>query len=279
MFNFSPREALQTDPIHRLLLMTSHEALEMAGYSRNSTLSSNSKRIATYFGQATDDWRETYAIRGAEMYSVSGLSRAFASGRVNFCSKWDGAAFSVDSACASGLSTVTLACSALIARECDMALAGGGNLITSPFPHESLSKAGFLSPSGGCKTFSENADGYCRGEGVAVVVLKRLEDAIAENDNIQAIIRGSGRNSSGNALSITQPEAKAQQRLYKEVLHRASLEATSVGYVEMHGTGTQVGDLIEMTSVTNVFGQARAKENPLIVGAVKANVGHGEAVS
>jgi acyl transferase domain-containing protein len=267
------------DPIQRLLLMTSYEALEMAGYSQDSTLSTNSKRIATYFGQAADDWREVNASQDVDVYYIPATVRAFAPGRLNYHYKWGGASYSLDSACASSSTAVLLACNALIARDCDTALAGGGSVLTSPTPYAGLSRANFLSPTGGCKTFCNDADGYCRGEGVGVVVLKRLEDAIADNDNIQAVIRGGARNYSSNATSITHPSTEAQQLLYKGLLQKSCVEPDEVGFVEMHGTATQAGDMAEMTSVTSVFGNGRAKNNPLIVGAVKANVGHGEAVS
>lgn len=150
---------------------------------------------------------------------------------------------------------------------------------TAPTLYAGLSRGGFLSPTGACKTFSDAADGYCRGEGVGVVVLKRLEDALADNDNIQAVISACAKNYSADATSITQPHAATQAKLYSQVLRQACLSPDDITYVEMHGTGTQAGDVCEMQSVTNVFGQGRTEKNPLIVGAVKANVGHGEAVS
>ncbi|MCJ1403808.1 hypothetical protein MMC11_007031 [Xylographa trunciseda] len=279
LFNVSPREAAQMDPLQRLLLMTSYEAMESAGYYHNGSLSTNGSRIATYFGQAGDDWRSINESQGIDIYYVPGGVRAFAPGRLNYHFKWGGAYYSVDTACASSSTTVLLACSALIARECDTALAGGGSLLSAPEMYAGLSRGGFLSSTGACKTFSDLADGYCRGEGVGVVVLKRLEDAIADNDNIQAVIRGAARTYSADAISITQPHVETQQDLFKKVLQLASVRPSDIGYIEMHGTATQAGDTVEMTSVTNVFGKGRAADNPLFVGAVKANVGHGEAAA
>jgi acyl transferase domain-containing protein len=267
------------DPMQRLLLMSSYEALEMAGYNQDSTLSTDRKRIATYFGQAADDQREINHSEGIDMYYVPGLARAFAPGRLNYHYKWEGASYSLDSACASSSSAVLLACSALIARDCDTALAGGGSILNTPHAYSGLSRGGFLSPTGGCKTFQEGADGYCRGEGVGVVVLKRLEDALADNDNIHAVIRATARNYSAQASSITHPHAETQERLYRQVLQQSAIAPHEVSYVEMHGTATQAGDVCEMTSVTNVFANDRPKENRLYVGAVKASIGHGEAVS
>ena len=210
---------------------------------------------------------------------IPGVARAFTPSRLNYHFKWEGASHSIDAACAGGTAAVNLACSALISRECDTALAGGGSILTAPGVYAGLSRGGFLSPTGNCKTLRDDADGYCRGEGVAVVVLKRLEDAIADNDNIQAVINTSARTYSADAASITQPHAETQIKLYKRVLRQAGVDPVDIGYIEMHGTGTQQGDFTEMQSVIGAFGTGRTKDNPLIIGAVMANVGHGEAVS
>ena len=279
LFNVSPREALQMDPLQRLLLTTSYEALEMAGYSKDATLSTESNRIATYFGQGSDDQREIVENEGIDIYYVPSISRAFAPGRLNYHFKFGGAAYSLDCACASSTTAIQMACSSLIGRECDTALAGGANVIDSPNPYAGLSKGGFLSSTGNCQTYHDDADGYCRGEGIGVVVLKRLEDAIADNDNILAVIRGSARTYSSTSSSITHPSTESQQRLYEQLLQSTGVAANEISYVEMHGTGTQAGDFIEMSSVTNVFGHGRTKENPLVVGAVKASMGHGEAAA
>lgn len=279
LFNVSPKEAAQMDPLQRLLLMVGYEALEMAGYYRNGSLATDSKRIATYIGQATDDHRAISLCQGIDRHYIPGVARAFYSSRLNYHFKWEGPSYNIDSACASSSTAVALACSALVARECDTALAGGGSILNAPDIYSGLSRGGFLSTTGGCKTFSESADGYCRGEGAGIVVLKRLEDAIADNDNIQAIIRGSARTYSAEAVSITQPHAETQRKLYRQVLQQACVDPVDIGYVEMHGTGTQAGDTTEMQSVADIFGERRTKDNPLVVGAVKANIGHGEAVS
>ena len=267
------------DPLQRLLLMVSYEAMEMAGYAQDGSLSTNSKRIATYMGQAADDWRSINECQGIDIYYIPSVSRAFTSGRLNYHFKWEGASYTLDSACASSSTAIALACSALIARDCDTALAGGGSILPTPALYAGLSRGGFLSTSGGCKTYHDDADGYCRGEGVGVVVLKRLEDAISDNDNIQAVIKGYARTYSADAKSITQPHKESQCKLYNRVLQQTCTDPLDIGYVEMHGTATQLGDVSEMTSVAEVFGEGRTKDNPLVVGAVKANVGHGEAVS
>ena len=267
------------DPIQRLLLTTSYEALEVAGYSPNASLASDSNRIATYFGQTSDDWHEVLNNEGVDIYYVPSLARAFGPSRLNYHYKWGGGSFAIDSACATSTTAISLACSALIARECDTALAGGGSVLVSPNSFSGLSRSGMISTTGGCRTFHNDADGYARGEGVGVVVLKRLEDAMNENDNVLGVIRGSARVYSSTATSITHPDGKAQERVYDEVLRQTCVNPDDIGYVEMHGTGTQAGDAVEMNSVLQKVARGRTKENPLVVGAVKASVGHGEAAA
>lgn len=279
LFNMSPREAMQTDPIHRLILMTTYEALEMAGYSPDGSLSTAGPRIGTYFGQTTDDYRDCNAGQNIDLYYVSGGIRAFGPGRLNYHFKWEGPSYSLDTACSSSSACIQFACRALLDRDIDTAIAGGGAIISGSDMFSGLSRGGFLSPSGSCKTFDDDADGYCRGDAVGNVVLKRLEDAIADNDNIKAVITGVATNHSAHAVSITHPHAGAQQRLYDRVLQEACVEPSEVDYVEMHGTGTQAGDSTEMDSVSRTFGHGRKNDNPLYVGAVKANVGHSEAAA
>jgi acyl transferase domain-containing protein len=275
----SPREAFQADPLHRLFLTVCHEALEKAGYFPNATPSTGSNRISTWFGQTSDDHRDLLLTKGVDIYYAPGICRSFGPGRINYHFKWGGGSYGVDSACASSITAVSLACSALAARECDTALAGGGSILNSPAPFAGLSRGGFLSAERGCETFHDDADGYVRGEGVGVVIIKRLEDALADNDNILGVIAGAARNYSSDASSISHPSTDAQQRLYRQVLEQSGTDPKSVGYVELHGTGTQAGDFAEVSSVLGTFGEGRTRDSPLVLGAVKANIGHGEAVS
>ena len=279
LFNVSPREAAQMDPNHRLIQSVVYEALQSAGYSSGGSLSTGSSRIATYFGQAAEEWRDILHQKGADIYYVPGLQRSFGPGRLNFHYKWGGSSLAIDSACSTSATAISLACSALIARECDMALAGGVSVITSPITFAGLSRAGMLSTTAGCRTFHDDADGYSRGEGAGAVVLKRLEDAVFENDNILAVIRGSARAYSSTSTSITHPSAASQQATFSRVLKQSCLDPEEIAYVEMHGTGTQAGDVAEMTSIIRGIARQRSKDNPLTVGAVKAAVGHGEGVS
>lgn len=281
-FNMSPREAAQTDPMGRLALVTAYEALEMSGYVPNRTPSSKLHRIGTFYGQTSDDWREINAAENIDTYFITGGVRAFAPGRINYYFKFSGPSFSIDTACSSSLAAIQLACTSLWAGDCDTACAGGLNVLTNPDIFAGLSKGQFLSKTGSCKTYDDDADGYCRGDGCGSVILKRYEDAIADKDNILGCILSAGTNHSAQAVSITHPHAGAQQFLYKKVLADANVDAHDVSYVEMHGTGTQAGDSIEMTSVTNVFAPPnrwRRPDQPLHLGAVKANIGHGEAAS
>ncbi|KAL2015550.1 hypothetical protein VTK56DRAFT_5242 [Thermocarpiscus australiensis] len=251
LFNLSPREASQMDPGHRLLLTTAYEALQSAGYHPSGGLAAGGggARVATYFGQAADEWREVLNQQGADIYYVPGFSRAFAPSRLNHHFGFGGASVALDSACATSASAVALAAQALLARDCDMALAGGVSVLLSPTTYAGLSRAGMLSTTGGCRTFHDDADGYAKGEAAAVVVLKRLEDAVADNDRVLAVVRGAVRAYGVGAQSMTRPCAAAQQVVYGQMLRQACLDPEEVVYVEMHGTGTQAGDVEEMSSV------------------------------
>ncbi|KAK4225579.1 hypothetical protein QBC38DRAFT_530435 [Podospora fimiseda] len=279
MFNMSPREAANTDPQQRLMLLTTYEALEMAGYSPNATPSTNTCRIGSFIGQTGDDYREVNASQDVDTFFITGGIRAFGPGRINYHFGWEGPSYSIDTACSSSAASLQLACSALISRECDMAVGGGANLLTGSDLFAGLSRGGFLSKTGGCKTFDHDADGYVRADAVGVVVLKRLNDAMAERDNILAVIKGIATNHSAEAVSITHPHAPTQERLFESVLSQAEIQPNDVDYAELHGTGTQAGDATELRSVTNVLARNRTSSNPLYIGTVKPNLGHGEAAS
>ncbi|KAL1587284.1 Non-reducing polyketide synthase PKS1 [Cladosporium halotolerans] len=281
-FNMSPREAAQTDPMGRLALVTAYEALEMSGYVPNRTPSTKLHRVGTFYGQTSDDWREINAAQNVDTYFITGGVRAFAPGRINYYFKFSGPSYSVDTACSSSLAAIQLACTSLWAGDCDTACAGGLNVLTNPDIFSGLSKGQFLSKTGSCKTYDNAADGYCRGDACGTVILKRYEDAINDKDNILGCILGAATNHSAEAVSITHPHAGAQEFLYKKVLADAGVDAHEISYVEMHGTGTQAGDGIEMTSVTNVFAprhRQRRADQPVNLGAIKANIGHAEAAS
>jgi len=278
----SPREAAQTDPMQRLMLTTAYEAMEMAGVVPGRTPSTKADRIGTFYGQTSDDWREINAAQDIDTYFISGGVRAFGPGRINYFFKFSGPSFVVDTACSSSMAAIQLACTSLRAGECDTAFTGGANILTNPDIFSGLSRGHFLSKTGSCKTFDNDADGYCRGDGVATVILKRMEDALADKDPILGVIRASATNHSAEAVSITHPHVGAQQFLFSKVLKESGVDAHDISYVEMHGTGTQAGDGVEMQSVSSVFAptnRRRRADQPLYLGSIKSNIGHGESVS
>ncbi|KAK2629894.1 hypothetical protein QTJ16_000714 [Diplocarpon rosae] len=284
-FNMSPREATQTDPMQRLALSTAYESMEQAGFVRDSTPTTMAHRVATFYGQTSDDWREINAAQDVDTYFITGGVRAFGPGRINYHFGFSGPSFSVDTACSSSFAAIQLACTSLRAGECDTVFTGGMNVLTNPDIFSGLSKGQFLSKTGSCKTYDAGADGYCRGDGVVTLILKRLDDAIGENDPILGVINGIATNHSAEAVSITHPHAGAQKFLFQKVMDEAEVDVRDVKYVEMHGTGTQAGDGVEMDSVSSVFApptaskKKRRADQPLFVGSVKSNIGHGEAVS
>ncbi|KAL4861374.1 hypothetical protein BDV12DRAFT_208059 [Aspergillus spectabilis] len=278
-FEMSPREAAQTDPTHRLALLTAYEALEQSGYVPNRTFSN--EKVGTIYGHCSDDYREANAGQDIDMYFIPGNYRAFAPGRISYFFKLSGPSFSIDTACSASLAAVQIACATLSRREADMVVTGGLNILTSSDSFAGLSRAYFLSKTGGCKVFDNEADGYCRADGVASLVLKRLSDAQRDNDHILGVILGAATNHSSAAVSITHPHAPTQEDLFRTVLRQAGVSPSDVDLVEMHGTGTQAGDAVEMESVTKVFSSPSPprRTEKLYISSVKANVGHGEAAA
>ncbi|KAK7989418.1 hypothetical protein PG989_009733 [Apiospora arundinis] len=281
-FNMSPREAFQTDPMQRMALTTAYEALEMSGYVPNRTPSTRLDRIGTFYGQTSDDWREINAAQEVDTYYITGGVRAFGPGRINYHMGFSGPSLSIDTACSSSAAALQVACTSLWVKDCDTAIIGGLSCMTNSDIFAGLSRGQFLSKKGNCNTFDNDADGYCRADACASIVVKRLDDALLDKDNILAVILGSATNHSADAISITHPHGPTQSILSRSILDEAGVDPHDVDYVEMHGTGTQAGDGTEMVSVTNVFAPAerhRSADRPLYLGAVKSNVGHGEAAS
>lgn len=282
-FNMSPREAQVVDPQMRLALVTAYEALERAGYVANRTASTLLQRIGTWYGQAADDYREVNQGQEVSTYYIPGGCRAFGPGRINYYFKFAGPSYSVDTACSSGLAAIEVACQALWNGEVDTAVTGGMNILTNPDGFAGLNCGHFLTKThNACKTWDATADGYCRADGIGSLVIKRLEDAEADNDNILGVILGAGTNHSAEAVSITHPHAGHQAYLARQVLRQAGVDPLDVSYVELHGTGTQAGDHEEMQGIMEVYAPLsgrRSKSQPLYIGASKANVGHGESVA
>ena len=213
------------------------------------------------------------------MYYASGIAHSIASGRLSYVLGLQGPSISVDTACSSSLVAVHLACQGLRNGECRLALAGGVNVILSPEIFSALSRARMLAADGKCKTFDAAADGFVRGEGCAVVVLKRLEDALADGDRILALIRGSAVNQDGPSSGLTAPNGPSQESVIRDALANAAVSPQEVSYIEAHGTGTSLGDPIEVQALGAVFGPGRDASTPLLIGSLKTNIGHLEAAA
>ncbi|GAM38382.1 hypothetical protein TCE0_033f09060 [Talaromyces pinophilus] len=283
-FHLSPREAPQVDPAQRLALMTAYEAIEQAGIVPGSTPSTKKDRVGVYYGVTSNDWMETNSSQNIDTYMIPGGNRAFIPGRVNYFFKFSGPSYSTDTACSSSLASMHGACNALWRGDVDTAIVGGTNVLTNPDFTAGLDRGHFLSRTGNCKAFDDSADGYCRGEGVVTLILKRYEDAIADKDPIHGLILSAYTNHSADAESITRPHGGAQKAIFNKLLYETGSKPYDVGYIEMHGTGTQAGDAEEMRSVVDIFAPEKAasirtEEQALYLGSVKANIGHGEAAS
>lgn len=236
-FNMSPREAEQIDPMQRLALVTAYEALERSGYVANRTQATKLERIGTFYGQGSDDYREVNAAQEISTYFIPGGCRAFGPGRINYFFKFAGPSYDIDTACSSSLATIQTACTSLWNGDCDTVVAGGLNVLSNPDGFAGLCNGHFLSKTpGACKTWDVNADGYCRADAIGSIVLKRLDDAVADNDNILGVIAGAGTNHSAEAISITHPHAGHQGYLGRLVLGRAGIDPLSVSFVESEHT-------------------------------------------
>lgn len=276
-FYISPREADSLDPQQRLLLENHWRALEQAGIRPSSLMGSQTGLFAGICGNdyyhllASRDYREI------DSYMASGTAHSTAVGRLAFYLGTQGPAIAVDTACSSSLVAIHLACQSLRAGECRLALASGVNALLAPEFSINFSRAGMLSPDGRCKTFDDGADGYVRGEGCGVAVLKKLADARRDGDKVLAVIKGSATNQDGRSSGLTAPNGSAQRQVLKQALQAAGLTADQVAYVEAHGTGTSLGDPIEIEALQAVYGSQR--QMPLTIGSVKSNIGHLEGAA
>ena len=279
-FGIAPREAQGMDPQQRLLLEVAWEALEHAGQAADRLEGS---QTGVYVGLCSSDYAYmqlmTHDSGRLDAHFTSGIAHSIASGRLSYLLGLQGPSLTIDTACSSSLVAVHLACQALRAGEVRMALAGGVNLILSPELFIALSHARMLAPDGRCKTFDASADGFARGEGCGVVVLKRLRDAVQDGDRILAVIRGSAVNQDGPSSGLTAPNGSAQEAVLREALARAGVTPAEIGVIEAHGTGTSLGDPIEVQALRTVLGGDRDPAHPLWIGSVKTNVGHLEAAA
>jgi len=279
LFGISPREASTMDPQQRLLLETAYEALESAAIAPDRLAGS---QTGVFVGITTSDYglmQRQMGPESSDVYSATGSALNAAAGRISFTFGFQGPCVAVDTACSSSLVAVHLACQSLRAGECTLALAGGVNVVLLPDAMVLFSKWGMLAPDGHCKTFDATADGFVRGEGCAVLALRRLSDALAAGDPILGVIRGSAINSDGRSSGLTVPSGPAQRQVLQSALANARLEASDIDYVEAHGTGTPLGDPIEVEALGAVLGRGHSTERPLLIGSVKTGLGHTEAAS
>jgi acyl transferase domain-containing protein/SAM-dependent methyltransferase/aryl carrier-like protein len=275
-FGLSPREAAQLDPQQRLLLEVSWHALEDA---RLSPTGLNGKRAGVFVGATGSDYAGLARANGGralDAHSLVGQPSNTLAGRLAYQFGLHGPALTIDTACSSSLVALHLAVNALRNGEADLALAGGVNLLLTPDTSLMLMNAGLLAPDGRCKVFDAGANGYVRGEGCGVVVLKLLEDARRDGDRVLGVVRGSAVNHDGRSSSFTAPNGAAQAGVIRDALSNAGLEAEAIDCIEAHGTGTQLGDPIELDALADVFA---GRKRPLFVGSVKAAIGHAEAAA
>lgn len=276
-FKISSREASRSDPQQRLLLELTWEALERSSINPQNLAQS---QTGIWIGISNNDWTRMLLQdpRKIDGYTGVGAAGSVVAGRIAHFLGTYGPAEVIDTACSSSLVALHHAVESLRRRETNLAIAGGANLILSPELHVCFSRTGMLSRSGQCHTFDNAADGYVRGEACCAIVLKRLTDAERDRDPILAVIRGTSVNQDGRSARLTAPNIRAQQNLMRSALTDAGIEASSVNYVEAHGTGTPLGDPMEFLSIGAVFGD-RSRENPLRIGSVKTNLGHGEGAA
>ncbi|KIA75970.1 hypothetical protein HK57_00226 [Aspergillus ustus] len=287
-FGISPREATYMDPQQRIALQVAYRALESAGYfSWPSSDSVKTKtKVGVYLGAGGSDYSSLVDSQPPTAFSFTGTSRAFISGRIAHFFNLTGPALTLDTACSSSSVAIHTACSAILSGECSMALAGGVSIMCHPATHENLATANFLNSSGTpCRAFDAGANGYARGEGCGILLLKRLSDALADGDPVLGAIAGSATNSCGGGgsggTSITVPVSDPQVALYREALDVAGMEPESISYVEAHGTGTMRGDPVEWHSLHEIFGRDRDThaKGKVYVGSIKSSIGHTEAAS
>jgi len=278
-FGISPREAVSLDPQQRLLLEVSWEALEHSGIRPDRMAGS---LTGVFVGISSSDFAQSFVAGDhgkIDHYMGSGNARSVAAGRLSYILGFKGPSLALDTACSSSLVAVHLACESLRRQECALALAGGVNLLFAPEVSISHSRAQMLAPDGRCKTFDASADGFVRAEGCGIVVLKRLTDALAEQDNVLAVILGSALNHDGRTSGLTVPSGPSQESVIRAALATAGVDPLQVSYVEAHGTGTRLGDPIEVGALAAVLCNGRSKSDPLIVGSVKTNIGHLESAA
>ena len=276
-FKKTPREAASTDPQQRLLLQIAYQAVEQSGYFQSPKWN-DSKHIGCYIGLCATDYENNIACHAPNAFSATGNLRSFIAGKISHYFGWTGPGLTIDTACSASAVAIHQACTAILSGECDAALAGGTNMMTQPLWFQNLAAASFLSPTGQCKPFDAKADGYCRGEAIATVFLKRMSSAIADGDQILGTIAGTAVYQNQNCTPIFVPNASSLSDLFRKVILKSRLDAKQITVVEAHGTGTPVGDPAEYDSIRQVFGGLLRNKN-LELGSVKGLIGHTEGTS
>ncbi len=276
-FGISPREAESMDPQQRLVLETAWHALEDAGIAPPAL---HESKTGVFLGVCNNDYgRMLFAHpERIDPYFSPGNAASVVAGRLSYFMGLQGPSIAIDTACSSSLVAIHLAVQSLRSGESDLAIAGGINLILSPEMNINFSKARMMAPDGRCKTFDAAADGYVRGEGCAVVVLKRLSDC-TPMDRVLAVVRGSAVNQDGRSGGLTAPNGPSQEAVIRAALEAAGVTPAQVGYVEAHGTGTSLGDPIEVQALGAALGTGRDPSRPVAIGSIKTNVGHLEAAA
>lgn len=277
-FGISARETEHMDPQQRLVLEVAWEALENTGLVPKTLTGS---QTGVFIGLTNADYHKIIYKDSSQIgaYSATGTTPCIAANRLSYLLNLRGPSMAIDTACSSSLVAIHLACQSLRSGESNLCLAGGVNLMLTPEPAISCSQAQMMAPDGRCKTFDASADGYTRGEGCGIIVLKRLEDALRDGDNILALIRSSAVNQDGTSNGLTAPNGPSQQALIRQALEQAGVAPAQISYVEAHGTGTSLGDPIEVKSLKAVLMEGRSPDQPCWIGSVKTNIGHLEGAA
>lgn len=276
-FGRTPREAASQDPQQRQLLQVAYQAVEQSGYFQSSSMK-NDSNVGCYVGVCAVDYENNVACHAPNAFTATGNLRGFIAGKVSHYFGWTGPGLTIDTACSSSAVAVHQACQSILSGECNAALAAGTHVMTNPLWYQNLAGATFLSTTGACKPFSADADGYCRGEAVAAVFLKKMSQAIADGDQIMGTIAATAVQQNDNSTPIFVPNSDSLSTLFDMATRRAGIDPHQIGVVEAHGTGTPVGDPAEYASVRRILA-GKGRNSKLLLSSVKGLIGHSECTS